>query len=651
MTICFVTAFSYTAFAENDHLKPKSFKLIKTNKVIKASFSKKGEKDKYRFYTGGGMIKIILWDTSGRKFKIDPIVADLYEDGEPFEDYESSNCDFDVDWGDFMSFAPVAGESADYMWTGSMSTTLSIKNSKYRHTKKESLDKYKKGTLVGIIIRQSKKLKGSYKFKIICKNYTPKAAKKTTKKSKKTYTIKFNCNGGKSGGKKVVKRKLKEGSKYGKLPSVSSRTGYTFKGWYTEKKGGSKISKNTKAKKSTTVFARWKPKKYKITYKLNGGTNSTKNKKTFTIETKTFSLYAAKKGGYDFGGWYKDSKLKTRIKKISKGTHVNKTVYARWIKRQIVKDISNVSSSDTGLIFNALSQGSISAEKVSSVWYYKFTKGNNAILVPVSFFYSKSNKDVPSWFNSNATKILNNNQHIYESNFLVSNVYSIQNFAGNRKGLISYTKEISRMKGLFEKSGSSIDVQCETIKTVQFCYYNKKSKTMKAPVTAADYCSLLSRTINYVKLVPKMTIEMRRPDYYSGDLFFTTYTMSGKGLKKSDSISEGIDIAISTGKVVSSLYKLSYSSFFDIYNFVDELKFESDRYSDDGKKNSLSKEDPDDEANSKYCYGFKLKSPIYLRNSGDFVQFNIATSTSDGFNGTDANVEFSIEFPETLVIG
>ena len=79
--------------------------------------------------------------------------------------------------------------------------------------------------------------------------------------------------------------------------------------------------------------------------------------------------------------------------------------------------------------------------------------------------------------------------------------------------------------------------------------------------------------------------------------------------------------------------------------------FESDRYCDDGKKNSLSKEDPDDEANSKYCYGFKLKSPIYLRNSGDFVQFNIATSTSDGFNGTDANVEFSIEFPETLVIG
>jgi len=265
VALFFISMLSCSAFALNDHLKPKSFKLIKANKIIKAKFSKKNEEDKYRFYTGGGKIKIILWDTSGRKFKIDPFMADLYEPGEPYDNYESSNCDFDVSWAKFMKFAPVAGDPAEYMWPGNNMNTFSIKNSKQRQTKKEYLDKYKKGSLVGLTIRQINGLKGSYKFKIICKSYTPKTTKKTTKKSTKkatkkvikTYKIKFNCNGGKSGSKKVITRKLKKGSKYGKLPTPK-RSGYKLKGWYTKEKGGTTISKNTKAKKSCTVYAQWK---------------------------------------------------------------------------------------------------------------------------------------------------------------------------------------------------------------------------------------------------------------------------------------------------------------------------------------------------------------------------------------------------------
>ena len=36
--------------------------------------------------------------------------------------------------------------------------------------------------------------------------------------------------------------------------------GYTFKGWYTKKSGGTKIGKNTKPSKSVTYLAQWKKK-------------------------------------------------------------------------------------------------------------------------------------------------------------------------------------------------------------------------------------------------------------------------------------------------------------------------------------------------------------------------------------------------------
>ena len=50
---------------------------------------------------------------------------------------------------------------------------------------------------------------------------------------------------------------VKKGAKIKKLPTTPKRTGYTFKGWYTKKTGGTKISKNTKPNKSVTYFARW----------------------------------------------------------------------------------------------------------------------------------------------------------------------------------------------------------------------------------------------------------------------------------------------------------------------------------------------------------------------------------------------------------
>jgi len=72
-----------------------------------------------------------------------------------------------------------------------------------------------------------------------------------------SYTITWNANGGKIGSKKTVSTNVKKGSKIGKLAATPKLSGYKFKGWYSKKTGGSKITKNSKPRKSVTYYAQW----------------------------------------------------------------------------------------------------------------------------------------------------------------------------------------------------------------------------------------------------------------------------------------------------------------------------------------------------------------------------------------------------------
>ena len=73
--------------------------------------------------------------------------------------------------------------------------------------------------------------------------------------SANSYTITFNTNGGKtSASTKTVRYE----ETYSTLP-VPIREGYTFLGWYTEKTGGNKVTKDTivKITSAQTLYARW----------------------------------------------------------------------------------------------------------------------------------------------------------------------------------------------------------------------------------------------------------------------------------------------------------------------------------------------------------------------------------------------------------
>jgi len=156
------------------------------------------------------------------------------------------------------------------------------------------------------------------------KNFKNKVKKLTKKnatlyaKWSQPYTIKYVMNKGKN--------HKSNPKKYGGTITLKNptRSGYTFKGWYADRKFKKKVTKVKN--KNVTLYAKW-AKNYKITYKLNGGKNSKSNPKK---ASGTVKLKSPTRAGYVFKGWYTNKRLTKRVTKLSMTK--NRTVYAKWQK-------------------------------------------------------------------------------------------------------------------------------------------------------------------------------------------------------------------------------------------------------------------------------------------------------------------------------
>ncbi len=137
------------------------------------------------------------------------------------------------------------------------------------------------------------------------------------------YTITLDANGGKVDSSTIS---VSYSSKYS-LP-VPQKDGYDFDGWYNGTQrypGGTWFTT-----RNLTLTAKWVPMNYEIKYNLNGGTNSSLNPTTFTVESSTISLKEPTRKGYKFVGWYKDKAFTKKISQITTGSRENETVYAKW---------------------------------------------------------------------------------------------------------------------------------------------------------------------------------------------------------------------------------------------------------------------------------------------------------------------------------
>lgn len=152
--------------------------------------------------------------------------------------------------------------------------------------------------------------------------------------SAKPFTVAFNANGGSCS---TTSKTVYYDSTYGSLPTPT-RTGFTFKGWFTAIAGGTQISASTKVKitSAQTLYAQWTPDNCTITFDVNGG-NGQANMTSLTVEqgsvigTTLDNRTPGAPNYMHFAGWYDAITGGTQYTSSSRAPYSKTlTLYARW---------------------------------------------------------------------------------------------------------------------------------------------------------------------------------------------------------------------------------------------------------------------------------------------------------------------------------
>ena len=136
--------------------------------------------------------------------------------------------------------------------------------------------------------------------------------------------IAFDTNGGSA----VEYEFSVSGNKISK-PTEPQMEYYTFKGWYEDEALTEEFDFSIPTK-TLTLYAKFEPTVYKITYVLNGGTNPQNQVLEYTVEDTTVALLNPTKTGYTFVGWFTDDKFTSSVVTELKNEHGDKTFYANY---------------------------------------------------------------------------------------------------------------------------------------------------------------------------------------------------------------------------------------------------------------------------------------------------------------------------------
>ena len=146
------------------------------------------------------------------------------------------------------------------------------------------------------------------------------------------YTVTLNSNGGVFTPQtdwtingSIASRVTIHGTYYNDLLTPTN-TGYTFNGWYTE--GGIKVDSSVMVEGELSLYAKWTPNNYVITFKYNDGVTADTTKDV-TYDSAYGTLPNPTRAGYTFTGW-----LSSGGSLITKDTIVkvtsNTDLYAQW---------------------------------------------------------------------------------------------------------------------------------------------------------------------------------------------------------------------------------------------------------------------------------------------------------------------------------
>ncbi|MBR2444564.1 MAG: leucine-rich repeat protein [Clostridia bacterium] len=141
-------------------------------------------------------------------------------------------------------------------------------------------------------------------------------------------TLKINKNDGTNGSNTF---QLATDEKFSLSENSIQRVGYILKGYSTTPNGDVEYTKASDYKmgaEDTTLYAIWQVREYGITYILNGGENSDKNKDRIKYN-ESLELSAPTKKGYRFDGWFKKG-TDTSVTQLDGSAAADISIEARW---------------------------------------------------------------------------------------------------------------------------------------------------------------------------------------------------------------------------------------------------------------------------------------------------------------------------------
>lgn len=106
-----------------------------------------------------------------------------------------------------------------------------------------------------------------------------------------------------------------------------SRPGYKFDGWYTLPSGGEKIESPYKPESDITLYARWTPNKYTITFDAGDDATVYPTTKEVTYDQPYGELPTPNRPGHTFKGWYYKGQLVTDKDTVKITDNVTLTAY------------------------------------------------------------------------------------------------------------------------------------------------------------------------------------------------------------------------------------------------------------------------------------------------------------------------------------
>ncbi|WP_155593415.1 InlB B-repeat-containing protein [Lysinibacillus cavernae] len=168
-----------------------------------------------------------------------------------------------------------------------------------------------------------------------------------------TYTVSFDVGGGSA----VSSQTITYGEKATEPTPEPTKDGYTFGGWYTSGTGNTPFSFDTAITGDATVYAKWSPMTYTVSFDVGGGSVVTSQSIAYG-EKATEPTPVPTKANYIFGGWY-TSGTGDKPFNFSNGITEDTIVYAKWNPMTYMVSF-NV---DGGSVVN--SQTIISGEKVT----------------------------------------------------------------------------------------------------------------------------------------------------------------------------------------------------------------------------------------------------------------------------------------------